>query len=76
MRSGMLQAVVYALVFFASALWAFELGYRVAGAWLGLLMGLNSGVFAVMLVSSLPHTLRRLNANRLGMRRADRQAHP
>ena len=59
LRSG-LQALLHAGVFAAAALWAFDLGYQVAGAWLGMLMGLTAGVFAVMLLASLPDTLHRL----------------
>ena len=62
---GLAWALLQALVFAASALWAFDLGHRVAGAWLGLLMGLNAGVFAVMFSASVADTLRRWKTQRV-----------
>jgi len=59
---SLLQALVHAALFAAAALWAFDLGYQVAGGWLGMLMGLNAGVFAVLMASGLLDRLRRLRA--------------
>lgn len=53
----MWNALLHAAVFFAATAWAFQLGHQVAGAWLGMLMGLNAGVFAVMALSGLQSRL-------------------
>ena len=53
----MWNALLHAAVFFAATAWAFQLGQQVAGAWLGMLMGLNAGIFAVMMLSGLQSRL-------------------
>jgi hypothetical protein len=53
-RGALLQALIHSAAFAAAALWAFDVGYRVAGAWLGMLMGFQAGLFAVMLLSGAP----------------------
>ena len=68
MRTGLPSlgwALLQAVIFAACALWSFELGHRVAGVWLGILMGLNAGVFAVMFTSSIADSLRRWKTQRL-----------
>lgn len=52
-------AALQVLAFFATTAWGFTVGHEVAGAWLGMLMGLNGGVCAVLLVSGVHHALGR-----------------
>jgi hypothetical protein len=57
-------AALQVLAFFAATAWGFGIGHDVAGAWLGMLMGLNGGVCAVLLISGLQRALgRRASAN-------------
>jgi hypothetical protein len=46
-------AALHVLAFFAATAWGFGIGHEVAGAWLGMLMGLNAGVCAVLLLSGV-----------------------
>ncbi len=43
-------AALHVLAFFAATAWGFGIGHEVDGAWLGMLMGLSSGVCAVLLL--------------------------
>ena len=52
-------AALHVLAFFAATAWGFGIGHEVAGAWLGMLMGLNAGVCAVLLLSGLQELMRR-----------------
>ncbi len=52
------------LLFFLATGWGFGIGHEIDGAWLGMLMGLNAGVFAVLMVGGLLDLGRR----RLGWR--------
>lgn len=52
-------AALQVLAFFAATAWGFGVGHEVAGAWLGMLMGLNGGVCAVLLISGVQHALGR-----------------
>jgi hypothetical protein len=53
------MATLHVLAFFAATAWGFGIGHEVAGAWLGMLMGLNAGVCAVLLLSGLQSAWRR-----------------
>ena len=64
--ASLLRALLAAIVFAGAALWSFDLGYRVAGAWLGMLMGFQAGIFAVLMLSGVPGWFAR--ASRLGER--------
>jgi hypothetical protein len=46
-------AALHVLAFFAATAWGFGIGHEVDGAWLGMLMGLSSGVCAVLLLDGL-----------------------
>ena len=48
-----LMAALHVAAFFAATAWGFGIGHEVAGAWLGMLMGLNAGVCAVLLLSGV-----------------------
>ncbi|NBU49683.1 MAG: hypothetical protein EBS47_06170 [Betaproteobacteria bacterium] len=52
-------AALHVLAFFAATAWGFGIGHEVAGAWLGMLMGLNAGVCAVLLLSGIQQGFRR-----------------
>lgn len=52
-------AVLHVLAFFAATAWGFGIGHEVAGAWLGMLMGLNAGVCSVLLLSGVQQVFRR-----------------
>ena len=64
MGASLLRALLAGAVFAIAALWSFDLGHRVAGVWLGLLMGLNAGIFAVMMLSGLPGWVRKAQRRR------------
>lgn len=47
------MAALHVLAFFAATAWGFGIGHEVDGAWLGMLMGLSSGVCAVLLLDGV-----------------------
>lgn len=53
-------AALHVLAFFAATAWGFAIGHEVDGAWLGMLMGLSSGVCAVLLLDGVHNAWRRL----------------
>ena len=55
-----LMAALHVLAFFAATAWGFGIGHEVAGAWLGMLMGLSSGVCAVLLLDGVQSAWLRL----------------
>lgn len=59
----LMVGALHVAAFFAATAWGFGIGHEVAGAWLGMLMGLNAGVCAVLLLSGLQTGLQK------GMRR-------
>jgi hypothetical protein len=52
-------AALHILAFFAATAWGFGIGHEVDGAWLGMLMGLNAGICAVLLISGVQEAVRR-----------------
>lgn len=52
-------AALHVVAFFVATAWGFGIGHEVAGAWLGMLMGLNAGVCSVLLLSGAQQLLRR-----------------
>jgi hypothetical protein len=52
-------AALHVLAFFAATAWGFGIGHEVDGAWLGMLMGLSSGVCAVLLLDGVHSALTR-----------------
>ena len=54
-----LMAALHVLAFFAATAWGFGIGHEVDGAWLGMLMGLSSGVCAVLLLDGVHSALTR-----------------
>ena len=53
-------AALHVLAFFAATAWGFGIGHEVDGAWLGMLMGLSSGVCAVLLLDGAMVSWQRL----------------
>ncbi len=56
------MAALHVLAFFAATAWGFGIGHEVDGAWLGMLMGLSSGVCAVLLLDGVHSALTRLTS--------------
>ena len=52
-------AALHVAAFFVATAWGFGVGHEVAGAWLGMLMGLNAGVCLVLLLSGVQQLVRR-----------------
>jgi hypothetical protein len=52
-------AALHVAAFFMATAWGFSIGHEVAGAWLGMLMGLHAGVCAVLLLSGVQQLVQR-----------------
>ncbi len=53
------SAALHIVLFFVATGWGFAVGHEVAGAWLGMLMGLSNGICAVLLLNGLQDGLKR-----------------
>lgn len=52
-------AALHVILFFIATAWGFRAGYEVDGAWLGMLMGLNGGVCAILLLNGVQNAFKR-----------------